>query len=381
MNSIPPTVAFARTARGPLTNVVSTNGKVEPVEYTDVRVESGGLVKRLLVAAGATVAKGQVLAELSTPGIEDEIAAAEAREAQARAELSTLRAGGRPADVSEIDGSLRRLRADREAAQKNLDSLERLAAKQAATPYEAAQARQAIHSLDVQMEALEQRRGALIAKGDVEAAEARLREAQLATQALRNREARSLIHAPMAGTLYDLPARAGSFLNAGDAVGRIGKLDPVRVRVYVDEPELGRVALNQKVRITWDGLTGREWNGVVATLPTEVVALNARQVGEVLCTIENPGRELTPGTNINAFILTQVVDNALSIPKAALRHTAGTGVYLLQPDNTVKWQPVTTGIADALRVEIRSGLKDGDVVSTAADQTFSPGDHVTPAIQ
>lgn len=376
--SAPPQVSFAKTERASISSVVSTNGKVEPIEYAEVRVEAAGLVKRVAVHAGETVAKDAVLAELGTPGVEEEIEAASAREAQARAELSTLEAGGPSADEAEIAGSLQRLRSDREAAQKNLESLDRLTKKQAATPFEAEQARQAVRSLDVQIVSLEHRRTALVGKGDLAAAQARVREAAANVQSTKSRVIRSLIHAPMAGTIYDLPARTGSYLNVGDTVARIGKLDPVRVRVYVDEPELGRIAAGQKVRLTWDGLAGREWNGVVASRPSQVIALGSRQVGEVLCTIDNPGRELAPGTNVNAFILTQVVENALTIPKAAVRRGNGVGVFVLQGDSTVKWQPVTTGISDALRVEIRSGLQAGDAVSLAADVALNSGDSVTP---
>ena len=175
--------------------------------------------------------------------------------------------------------------------------------------------------------------------------------------------------------------RAGSFLNPGAAVASIGRLEPVRVRVYVDEPELGRVAPGENVRITWDALPGKEWTGTVEKRPTEIVALGSRQVGEVLCTIANPGRELVPGTNVNAFILTQVVNNALTVPKDAVRRDNGTGVFVLQPDQTVKWQPVTTGASSTLRVEVLSGLKDGDAVAEATDQALKNSQKVTPVIR
>ncbi len=111
------------------------------------------------------------------------------------------------------------------------------------------------------------------------------------------------------------------------------------------------------------------------------MALGSRQVGEVLCTIDNPGRELAPGTNVNAFILTQIVENALTVPKTAIRRDNGAGVFVLQPDNTVKWQPVTIGISDALRVEVQSGLKDGDAVVVSTDQALKSGDPVTATLQ
>jgi HlyD family secretion protein len=374
-----PRVPFAKTTREKISNVLSTNGKVEPVAYVDVRVESSGLVKQLLVHAGDSVRKDQVLAELSEPGLQQELDAAIAREAQARANLQVLQAGGRSSDTSEIDGALNRLKSDRDAAQRNLDALQRLLAKQAATAFEVEQARQAVKSLDVQMESLRQKRAALVGKGDLGSAEAHVEEAEANVRLARDRIALNTIQAPMAGTIYDLPARAGSFLHAGDPVASIGKLDPVRVRVYVDEPELGRVAAGQSVRITWDALPGKEWTGVVEKRPTEVIALGTRQVGEVLCTIGNPMRELVPGTNVNAFILTQVVENALTIPKSAVRRDGAIGVFLLQKDNTLIWKPILTGASDALRVEVVSGLSDGDAVARPTEQTLRAGQKVTPS--
>jgi HlyD family secretion protein len=376
-----PAVPFAKTTRETISNVLSTNGKVEPAEYVDVRVQSPGIVRRVLVHAGDTVRKGQVLAELSEPGLQQELDAAAAREAQARAELGTLQGGGRSSDTSEIDATISRLKTDRDAAQRNLDSLERLVTRQAATPFEVEQAKQTVKSLDVQLQSLEQRKKSLVGKGDIASAEARLNEARANVALAQNRIAQNVVRAPMAGTVYDLPARIGAFLNAGEPVASIGILDPVRVRVYVDEPELGRVAAGQSVRITWDALPGRDWTGTVEKRPTEVITLGTRQVGEVLCTIGNPMHELIPGTNVNAFILTQVVENAITIPKAAVRRDNGIGVFVLQPDNTVNFQTIQTGASDALRVEVLKGLSDGTLVALPSDATLKNGLRVMPVVQ
>ncbi len=376
-----PAVQFAKATRETISNVLSTNGKVEPADYIEVRVETPGLVQQILVHNGDSVRKGQVLAQLSEPGLQQELDAAVAREAQARADLQTLEAGGRSADTAEIDGSINRLKTDRDAAQRNLDALQRLVAQQAATPYELEQAKQSVHSLEVQIASLQQRRTAIVGKGDLSGAQARVRETAANVQLAQTRIGEDVIRSPMTGTIYDLPARAGSFLNAGDPVASVGRLDPVRVRVYVDEPELGRVATGEHVRITWDALPGKEWTGLVEKRPTEVIALGTRQVGEVLCTVDNPMHELVPGTNVNAFILTQVVENALTIPKAAVRRDGGIGVFVLEKNNTVKWQVITTGASDALHVEVLKGLQDGDAVSETTDQNLKTGEKVNPTFQ
>src|SRR6202034_2560478 len=193
--------------------------------------------------------------------------------------------------------------------------------------YEPKQAQNTVADLDTRIQATEKRRPLLVNKGDIDAAQARIREAEAAIALAKTHIAQNTITAPMSGLVYDLPARAGTWLHPGDLLGSIGKIDPVRVRLYVDEPELGRVAIGQPVRITWDANPGQEWTGTVQKLPTQIVALGARQVGEVLCTVQNKNHDLIPGTNVNAFILTQVVDSALTIPKTAVRRERGTGVY------------------------------------------------------
>jgi len=381
IKSEPPSVPFARAVSQKISNNLSTNGKVEPEDYTEVHADVPGLIERLPIHQGDSVTKGQVIAEISQPGLNDELESAEARAIQARADLGTLTGGGRSADLAEIDGNLAVLRKQREEAAAAVDSLERLVSKQAATTYELKQAQNAVADLDARIAAIQQRRPLLVSKGDIESAKARVQEADAAVALAKTHIGQNTIAAPMSGLVYDLPVRAGTYLHPGDLIAAIGQIDPVRVRVYVDEPELGRVAIGQPVRITWDAMQGRDWAGTVEKRPTQIVALGARQVGEVLCTVHNKDRDLIPGTNVNAFILTQVVGNALTIPKIAVRRERGTGVYALQKDNTVKWVNITTGASDALRVEVLSGLSAGDAVMLPSDRTIQDGAPVNPTFE
>ena len=159
--------------------------------------------------------------------------------------------------------------------------------------------------------------------------------------------------------IYGLKIRPGAFLQPGDEIANIGQLDRVRVRVYVDEPELGRVSVGQPVIITWTAQPGKHWSGTVEKGATGIVALGTRQVGEVLCTIDNPGHELVPGTNVDAEIRTSVVEGAITIPRETLRREAsGLGVYVLDGD-VIRWRAVQTGTSSITRVAItaRTGVK------------------------
>jgi HlyD family secretion protein len=170
-------------------------------------------------------------------------------------------------------------------------------------------------------------------------------------------------------------------LNPGDLVANIGHIDRLRVRVYVDEPLLGRVAPGQPVTIRWEALPGKQWQGAVERMPSAIQALGSRQVGEVVCTIENPGRDLIPGTNVDAEIRTAVANNALVIPKETLHHdAAGDYVFALQGD-TVQRRAVKTGNSTVTLVQVTDGLAEGDAVALPGETPLKAGDRVSASIK
>jgi len=377
--SQPPVVPFAKVKRETLVSTLPTNGKVEPIEWRTVRTEAAGLVERVPVQEGQIVHAGAVLAQLSQTGLQAELTAAEARVAHARAQLATIEAGGKSAELVEISNQLARARLNREAAIREHNTLKRLAEKQAATPLEVQAAYGKVREAELEIDGLENRRAALIGKTDKSVAEANLRDAEAAVQLARTRIAQTIIHSPIAGVVYGLKVRPGAYVQTGDEVTNVGKIDRVRVRVYVDEPELGRVSVGQPVTITWSALPGKQWNGTVERGATGIVALGTRQVGEVLCTIDNPGHELNPGTNIDAEIRTSVVQDALTIPREALRREMGgvVGVYTLEGD-TLRWRKIRTGVSSATRVAVTEGLKEGDPIALPTDEPLKDGERVQP---
>lgn len=374
----PPEVPFAQARRETLVSTLPTNGRAEPIEWAAARADAAGLVETVAVREGAAVNKGDLLARLTETGLAAEIRAAEARIAQARAELAVFEAGGRGTERAEIENELSRARLDLETARREHAALERLAAREAATRAQVEAAADRIRQIELQTQALERRRAALVGSTDLQAAQARVREAEAALSGARERLAQTVVRAPLGGVVYGLTARLGAYLNPGDLVANVGRIERLRVRVYVDEPELGRVEAGQPVTITWDALPGRRWEGTVEREPTEIQALGTRQVGEVWCTIDNPGRELLPGTNVNAEIRTSVVQNAVTIPREALRREAeGPGVFVLR-DGALEWRRVTTGAASATRIQIAQGVSQGEAVAMPAETQLRAGMAVRP---
>jgi RND family efflux transporter MFP subunit len=265
-------------------------------------------------------------------------------------------------------------------AQAELERSQRLETKNAAPHSEVVSAKERVDKAQLVIRALDQRRAALATPpADKAAAEARLRDAQAAVQLAEARIKLSIVRAPIEGTVYQFDLKRGAYLNAGDPVASIGKLEHVRVKVFVDEPDLGRVSRGMPVTITWDALPGRQWQGEVDHTPTEIIALGTRQVGEVVCVIKNPNNELLPGTNVFAEIRSQEVPNALTLPKEAVRRELGqAGVYTLD-GNKIVWKKVTIGIGNTTRAQIE-GLREGDAVALPFDKPLKNGMLVTPVI-
>lgn len=376
----PPKVNFARVKRQTLVSTLPTNGKVEPSEWQAVRAESSGIVSKAPVEDGQSVSPGQVVAAVADPTLQGEIDSAQAKLNEARANLASQEAGGKPADFTDIDNSLARARFDLAQAQKTLASLERLVAQHAATRQESDAARDKVQQSELEIAGLEKRKRSLVSPTEVTASRARVGDAENALKVAQQRAALSLVRTPIAGVVYGREARQGSYVNAGDLIAYVGRMDQLKVRVYVDEPELGRVAVGQPVTITWDALPGRQWHGLVDKKPVAVQALGSRQVGEVVCSIVNEGRALIPGTNVNAEIRTAVVETALVIPKETLRHDSqGDYVFALKGE-IVERRAVKKGVSSISMVQIIEGLGESDAVALPSDTPLKVGDRVAAAM-
>jgi HlyD family secretion protein len=352
-------------------STISTNGKVEPVDWAAARAETAGVVRSIAVQRGQNLKAGQTLVLLDTTAAQSDLAGALARQQEAQAETQTLSLGGKASQLANLDDSIRTSQTAVAVAQRNYDSMQRLASQQAATNAQVLEAKDALDRAKLQLAALQDQRRTLVSPSDQSVAQARLHDAQSGVSLAQHRIGLGNIRSPITGTLYQFDLKLGAYLQPGDIVGLIGNLDQVKVTVYVDEPDLGRIGVGMPVTISWDARPGQRWTGHVNKLPTEVTALGTRTVGEVTTIVDNPNHDLIPGVTVNAVVTSKIVPDALAIPKAALRVIQSVnGVYKLNGDHLV-WTPVKAGVSDINNVQILDGLKQGDEV---ADRVVEPSD-------
>ena len=108
------------------------------------------------------------------------------------------------------------------------------------------------------MAALKQQAGV-----DVQTATLRLKQDQGQVQAFEARLRSATVTALLDGTLYSLPVRVGDYLKVGDVLAEMADLRQVRVRAFVDEPDLGWLAPGEDVQVNWDAMPNRTWTGKV----------------------------------------------------------------------------------------------------------------------
>ena len=366
-----PLVHFASVQRTSIESIVSTNGKVEPAEWAAARAQGAGVVQSVAVQRGQQVTAGQTLVTLDSTAAESALTEALARQQEARAENTVLRQGGKAASLASLNDSIRAAESSVEVATRNYEALQRMASAQAATKLQVLEAKDTLERAKLQVITLQNQKKTLVTQTDRSVSEAKLQDADAAVSLARHRITLATIQAPLSGTLYQFDLKKGAYLEPGGLVGLVGNLDQVKVAVYVDEPDLGRVALGMPVRISWDARPGLKWQGRVNKLPTEVTALGTRTVGEVSTVVDNPDHDLLPGVSVDATIVSKVVKDAVSIPKAALRSLHGAnGVYKLA-GNMLVWTPVSVGISDVNNVQVISGLNASDRV---ADRVVDPSD-------
>lgn len=370
----PPSIPVAQAKQGSLRSIVGTNGQVEPLQMAEVRSEGSGRIEKVLVSQGDLVKQGQLLAQLSDPLSAGLAGEAEAALQAARGREAYLQEFGASAlRRRELAGQLQEAQQRLANASRDVEAAQRLQNAQAATAQEVELEKRKQEQAAASLKAVEDQIAAMhdpSETGDVALSAAR---ANAQKAAARQTAASARITSPIAGTLYDFSVKAGGWVQSGELLGKVGDASSVRVRVYVDEPELGRVKEGLPVVIQWDARPDAEWKGTIEQLPTRIQAFGTRQVGEVLCRIENPSGDLIAGANVNAEIISAERSAVLIVPKQSVRRRLGEEGVWKVVGSRLSWQPVKTGISSVTDIEILSGLSAGDTIALLVDRELSEG--------
>src|SRR5229473_1196206 len=297
-DSIP--VRIAHVEQGQIRSLISTNGKIEPVQNFEAHSPLTTTVKRVLVKESDAVRKGQLLVTLDDADARTQAARALTQLKAALAEVNAMERGGSQEEVLSLDAQMVKARGDREGAQRNLDALKRLQQQGSASAGEVRAAENALAQADAQLNLLQQK----------------------------------------------------------------------RIRRY-SQPKL---APGNPIEITWDAVPGRVWQATVNAVPSTVKLRGSRNVGETISIVDNKDMKLLPNVNVGVTIATAQRDNALVVPREAVRMDDSKPYVLQVVGHQLKRKDVETAISNLTQVEITHGLSLNDTVAISSSNGKTIGD-------
>ena len=358
-----------RTATASYQNLdssTSTNGKVEPIHEYQAHAAFPGVVQKLYVGVGEKVKEGQLLIQMDDADIRARLASSQLSISTARLGLSTTEQNGSQEERLVLTNDISRAKMQQQQAASDLAALQQLQQKGAASAGEVASAQQRLDSATSSLEGMTARSKGRFSPAEVDRAKQQLANAQADQAAAQRSYAGANIRSPISGTVYSVPVAEYDYVPSGEDLMDIADLNLIQIRAYFDEPEIGKLAVGQQVKIVWDAKPLKTWHGHIEQVPTTVITYGTRNVGECLITVDDARGDLLPNTNVTVTVTTSQHKNVLSVPREAL-HTDGPQNYVYRIiNNKLVRTAVQVDAINLTRVEITSGLKDKDVVALSA---------------
>lgn len=377
------TVAVAKATAEDLSHSLVLTAEFRPFQEVDLMAKVAGYVKQINVDVGDRVRQGQLLAILEIPEQADDLARAKAGVDRAIAE------------VAREGDELRRAEAAHEIAHLSFSRLSQVAAQKP--------------GLIAQQEIDDARGKDLVAESQIAAARSSLTAAQqqVAVNQAELAKVRTLIDytrvtAPFTGVITKRYADTGSMIQAGTAsqtqampLVRLSQNSLLRLTLPVPESAVPGVHIGQQVEVRVQTLN-RSFPGRVARFAERLELATRTMATEV--DVPNPSLLLMPGMYAEVNLTLDRKNNVLAIPVTAVDIGSADGnsdpgadasssktdksgtVMVVTPNNQVEIRKVLLGLETASRVEVRAGLKEGDLVVIGNRDILQSGQRVRPKI-
>jgi multidrug resistance efflux pump len=360
-----PELKTTKAERKEIQLIVSTNGIIEPIDRSEVYAPIDATVARIFHEEGARISKGQVLIQLESNPIRSSITDAKTALLEAKRQEKAATTGPLKEEIAVQDAATAEIALQLDQTNKDLEVEESLLAKGAIARAAVDSLRKQKEQLQLRLDNQKRKREDLLQRyspDEKQWAQDKVRELTKQVQFLEKELQTESVTALRSGLLYSLEVKPGAYVTKGQLLAQINPPGKVMLRAYVDEPDLGRINKGQTVSIEWDGLPNKKWNGVVEKPAEQVVSLNNRTVGYVICSIEGEPTELIPNLNVKVGITTARKTEALVVPRSAVFSPNGKPSVLLAGGKLPQLKQVVLGLVSAEEIEILQGINAGDSV-------------------
>lgn len=305
-----------RIERGPLQSAVSASGSVSPVTQVTVGTQVSGQIKDLYVDFNSEVKAGQLLAVIDPETFEYRVRSAQADVDAARAVVLTAQA-----NVVASRAQVSRAMTDLAEARRTHDRNLMLVGKGFIAQSTADQSNALVNTSNESVKAAEAQLG--VTDAQVKSAQASVAQREAALAQARIDLARTRITSPVNGIVIKRAIEKGqtvaASLQAPELFVIARNLRDMQVEASIDEADVGRIRNGQKASFTVDAFPGQTFEGQISQV--RKAALNVSNVVTYVAvvTFSNTDGRLLPGMTANVRVVTDMRDNVLKMPNAALR--------------------------------------------------------------
>ena len=335
----PASFKTVRIVKKNISSSVLATGSVEPMVGAEVKVGAriSGKVEHLYFNIGDRVKKGQIIAEIEKEDLEARVAQKEAELKAQEAGIGKSKASFWPSVSAETDYGFK----DTQYPPQKQDTF---AGLKVTMPLFSGQDRYSIKQ----------------SKSYKDAARAALEYAiiQLSYATIR---------APISGVIASVSTQEGETVAAGfnaPTFVTIIDLNRLQADAFVDETDIGKVKVGQKVVFTVDAYPNKEFEGIVSAIYPKAVIQDNVVNYDVVIDISSPFKNLLrPDMTVSVTIYQKERKGVLMVPQKVVERGGGNKFVLVRlPDGTLQRKTVKTGIRSGNDIEIVSGLNEGDVV-------------------
>ncbi|MBR1375973.1 MAG: efflux RND transporter periplasmic adaptor subunit [Cardiobacteriaceae bacterium] len=325
--------------RGHISQKVNASGMIYPKKIVEVGAQVSGEISKLLVEVGDSVEEGQLIAEIDADTQENAKQTAEAQ-------LQSQKA------------SLQRARAELEKAEKAFKRAQNLYSKGAGTQEEVEAAKASLVS----------------AQNSVTEGESSVRQKEID---IRDKEVNleyTKVKAPINGRVLAVPVEEGQTINSVQSAPTLitlGQIDVMTIKAEIAEADVSSVRAGMPVVLTLLGKNTRTFNATLKSIdpaPKEI-ADNGQLTSSTAIyyyghiDVENPDEILRYGMTATVSIEIASSDDALTVPLTAIKNLReGQKGVLVFENGKPQMRRIETGIEDGVRIEVMSGLKEGEAV-------------------
>jgi RND family efflux transporter MFP subunit len=349
-----PRVEVIKVGRSTRQSGLELPGNIQPITEAPVLARADGYIEKRLVDIGDRVKAGQTLAEIDAPELTDQVAQAKATVQQAQAALQQATAN---VQQGKTDMELARVMARRSA---------QLVAKGAVSKQDDDQAQAQYNSKLAALEALEKA---------IDVQRANIVAAQSNLSRLEKMQRYCVVQAPFDGVITQRNVDVGALVNSGSTLlYRIAQVGTLRTYVNVPQAYAGSIKTGQPAALTVSNLPGREFQGQVARTANALDPSSRTLLVEVQ--VPNPANVLLPGMYAQVELRSIRADPPLLVPSdAMIVRSDGAQIAVVAPDRTVHLQKIEVGRDYGDRVEVLTGLREGDTIVS------NPGDAVREGLK